>query len=105
MCDLAEAHRRALQHLRQGRQSEFFNLGSGRGYSVLEVIECARQVTGKSFRIKREPPRQGDSFRLVADSTKAQDILAWTPRQSDLPTILGSAWEWHLRHPQGYATK
>jgi UDP-glucose 4-epimerase len=103
--DLAEAHGLALEYLRRGGRSEFLNLGSGRGYSVLEVIECARHGTGKPIRIRMEPPRPGDSSRLIADATKAQSLLGWNPRQSDLPTILSSAWEWHLRHPQGYAMK
>jgi UDP-glucose 4-epimerase len=103
--DLAEAHGLALEYLRKGGPSEFLNLGSGRGYSILEVIECVRQVTGKPIRIRMDPPRSGDSSRLVADAIKAQRILGWTPGQSDLPTILRSAWEWHLRHPKGYGTK
>lgn len=103
--DLAEAHGLALEYLRRGGRSEFLNLGSGRGYSILEVIECARQVTGKPIRIRMEPPRSGDSSRLIADATNAQRILGWSLRQSDLPTILRSAWEWHLRHPKGYATQ
>jgi UDP-glucose 4-epimerase len=103
--DLAEAHALAIDYLRCGGQSEFLNLGSGRGYSVLEVIECARQVTGKLIRPRISPPRTGDPSQLIAESTKAQNLLGWAARQSDLPTIVQSAWEWHLRHPQGYATK
>ena len=100
--DLAEAHGLALEYLRRGGHSEFLNLGSGRGYSVLEVIECARQVTGKPIRIRMEPPRPGDSSVLIADATKAQNILRWTTRQSDLPTIVRSAWNWGLQRPGGY---
>ncbi|MGB7847135.1 MAG: UDP-glucose 4-epimerase GalE [Candidatus Acidiferrum sp.] len=103
--DLAEAHGRALAYLRQGGVSECLNLGSGRGYSILEVIECGRQVTGKPIRIRMEPPRPGDSSRLFADATKAQSVLGWNPRHSDLANILRSAWEWHQRHPQGYETQ
>jgi UDP-glucose 4-epimerase len=101
--DLAEAHARALDYLRQGSASEFLNLASGRGYSVLEVIECVRQVTGRPVRVHIGPARPGDPSRLVADSFKAQDILSWSPRYSDLPTIVRTAWNWHLRHPRGYA--
>lgn len=102
--DLAEAHARALDYLRQGNASEFLNLGSGRGYSILEVIECARQVTGKPIRLQIEPPRPGDPSRLIADASKAQEILGWSPSKSDLPTIVRTAWHWHLRHPRGYAS-
>jgi UDP-glucose 4-epimerase len=103
--DLAEAHRRALEYLRRGGRSEFVNLGTGQGHSVLEVIECARQVTGKLIPIRIEPPRPGDSSCLIADTTKAQAVLDWTPSRSDLPTILSSAWVWHLRHRAGYAAR
>lgn len=101
--DLAEAHVRALDYLRQGNASEFLNLASGRGYSVLEVIECVRQVTGRPVRVHIGPPRPGDPSQLIADSSKAQNILLWSPRHSDLPTIVRTAWNWHLRHPRGYA--
>lgn len=100
--DLAEAHGRALEHLRVGGSSEFINLGSGRGHSVLEVVECARQITGKEIRVRMEPPRPGDVSRLLADATKAERVLGWTARRSDLPTIVRTAWEWHRSHPNGY---
>ena len=101
--DLAEAHVCALDYLRQGNASEFLNLASGRGYSVLEVIECVRQVTARPVRVHIGPARPGDPSRLVADSSKAQNILSWSPRHSDLPTIVRTAWNWHVRHPRGYA--
>lgn len=103
--DLAEAHGRAVEYLRRGGRSLYLNLGSNRGYSVLEVIECARQVTGKPIRIRMEAPRPGDASRLIADATKAEGVLGWIPQQSDLPTVLRSAWNWHLKHPYGYASK
>jgi UDP-glucose 4-epimerase len=103
--DLAEAHGDALEYLRQGGRSEFLNLGSGSGYSVMKVVECARLITGKPIRTRIEPPRPGDSSCLIADAAKAQSTLGWIPCQSDLPAIVRSAWEWHLRHPQGYITK
>jgi UDP-glucose 4-epimerase len=103
--DLADAHVLALEHLRRGGRSEFLNLGSARGYSVLEVIESAKKVTQRPIRFRIEEQRAGDACQLIADSTMAQRILGWTPRQSDLPTILRSAWEWHQRYPNGYATE
>lgn len=103
--DLAEAHGLALEYLRRGGRSEFLNLGSGRGHSVLEVIECARQVTGRPIPIRMESARSGDSSRLVADATRASNTLGWAPQQSDLPTMLRSAWQWHLKHPNGYGTR
>ncbi|MGA7919578.1 MAG: UDP-glucose 4-epimerase GalE [Candidatus Acidiferrales bacterium] len=100
--DLADAHIRALAHLRRGGQSDFLNLGSGRGYSVLEVIESARQVTGREIRVRFEPPRPGDPARLVAEAAKAKSVLSWVPSKSDLNCIIKSAWEWRQKHPHGY---
>jgi UDP-glucose 4-epimerase len=100
--DLAEAHIRALEHLRSGGQSDFLNLGTGSGYSVLEVIECAREITGRDIPVRIEPPRAGDPARLIADPTKAKVSLGWEPAMSDLRTIVRSAWDWRLRHPSGY---
>ena len=103
VADLAEAHIGALNYLRQGGKSDFVNLGTGHGYSVLEVIECARRVTGHPIPIRIEGPRPGDPARLVADATKARAVLGWQPVTSDLPSILRSQWEWRRKHPRGYA--
>jgi len=101
--DLAEAHIRALEYLRKGGKSDFVNLGTGDGYSVLEVIESARKVTGHPIPIRKEGPRPGDPAKLVADAAKARRVLGWMATQSDLPTILKSQWEWRRKHPRGYA--
>jgi UDP-glucose 4-epimerase len=101
--DLAEAHIRSLNYLEHSGKSDFLNLGTGNGYSVLEVIESARKVTGSTIPIRMEPPRAGDPARLVAEAAKAQIVLGWKPAISDLPSILRSQWEWRRNHPQGYA--
>jgi UDP-glucose 4-epimerase len=101
--DLAEAHVRALDYLRQGGKSDFINLGTGHGYSVLEVIESARKVTGSPIRVRMEGPRAGDPAKLVADATKARQVLGWSATQSDLSQILKSQWEWRRKHPLGYS--
>jgi len=102
VADLADAHVRALEYLQRGGQSNFFNLGTGCGYSVLEVVECARRVTGRPIPISIVGPRAGDTVRLVADATRAKKTLGWTPRESDLRSIIQTAWDWRLRHPNGY---
>jgi UDP-glucose 4-epimerase len=102
--DLADAHIRALEYLRRGGNSEFLNLGTGHGYSVLEVVEAARQATGRKIAIRVEPARAGDPPRLVADPSKAKKVLGWEPVKSDLRSIIGSAWEWRQRHPHGYSS-
>jgi UDP-glucose 4-epimerase len=100
--DLAEAHILALKHLRQGGQTDFLNLGTGDGYSVMDVIECARKVTGKAIPVTIEARRAGDPPKLVADSRKARSVLGWQPAMSDLSSILRSQWEWRQKHPRGY---
>lgn len=100
--DLANAHVRALEHLRAGGQCDFFNLGTGSGYSVLQVIDCARQVTGRDIPVKIEPPRAGDPTRLIADPARAKSVLGWQPSTSDLESIVRTAWNWRLQHPKGY---
>jgi UDP-glucose 4-epimerase len=103
--DLADAHIRALEHLRGGGASDFLNLGTGSGYSVFQVIDCVREVTGRDIPVRIEPPRAGDPARLIADPSRAKSVLSWQPAASDLRSIIGSAWQWRLRHPEGYAEK
>jgi UDP-glucose 4-epimerase len=100
--DLAKAHVRALERLRAGGESDFLNLGTGVGYSVLQVIESAREATGRDIPVKIEPPRAGDPARLIADPTRAKRVLSWQPVMSDLRSIVRTAWDWRLRHPCGY---
>jgi UDP-glucose 4-epimerase len=100
--DLAEAHIRALAHLRSGGHSDYLNLGTGRGYSVMEVINCAREVTGRDIPLEINPPRAGDPVRLIADPSKAKSLLGWEPAVSDLRSMVQSAWNWRLRYPNGY---
>jgi UDP-glucose 4-epimerase len=103
--DLGCAHVQALGYLRVGGASEFINLGNGQGYSVLEVIEIARQVTGRPIDMKIEAPRPGDASHLVAQADKARRVLGWEPTFAELETIVGSAWEWYQTHPHGYGEK
>ncbi|MEX0799720.1 MAG: UDP-glucose 4-epimerase GalE [Dehalococcoidia bacterium] len=100
--DLAAAHILALQHLEQG--SGAYNLGSGSGFSNLEVIEAARRVTGKQIPVHEEDRRPGDPARLVASNEKAVRELGWQPALSGIDSIIESAWAWRQEHPAGYAT-
>ena len=102
IADLGQAHILALDHLRRGGQSESVNLGNGKGYTVLEVIETARKITDRQIDVRMEPPRPGDASHLVADSRKAKRVLGWEPQFPDLTSIIESAWKWQLAHPQGY---
>jgi UDP-glucose 4-epimerase len=105
VADLGSAHILALDYLRSGGPSERINLGNGQGYSVLEVIEAARKVTGRRIAIQIEPARPGDPSHLVADAGKARGILGWQPAKPDLAAILRSDWEWRQRFPRGYASQ
>lgn len=105
VADLADAHIRALAYLRAGGASDSLNLGTGHGYSVLEVIDCAREITGREISVLIEPPRAGDSAKLVADPSRAKALLSWEPSASDLRSIIRSAWDWRLLRPNGYAEK
>jgi UDP-glucose 4-epimerase len=101
--DLADAHIAALAYLRKGGASEFINLGTGDGYSVLQVIEATRKVTGAAIPIRQEPRRAGDPAKLVADARKAKAVLDWKPAMSDLPSVVRSQWEWSKKFPRGYS--
>jgi len=103
VADLAEAHICALDYLERTGESDFFNVGTGQGYSVLEVIECARKVTGCPIPMRIAARRPGDPPKLVADAAKAEATLGWKAVASDLPSILRSQWEWQRKHPRGYA--
>jgi UDP-glucose 4-epimerase len=101
--DLAQAHILALNALNDG--SRVYNLGNGEGYSVREVIETARRVTGREIPATVGDPRPGDPPVLIASSDKIRDDLGWTPEHNALEDIIGSAWDWHRRHPEGYAER
>ena len=96
VADLADAHILALQALEK-RESLVCNLGNGQGFSVKEVIEAARQVTGRPIAVELKPRRAGDPARLVASSTTARTELGWAPKVPEIHRILASAWEWHQK--------
>lgn len=98
--DLADAHVLGLEYLLQGGTSEIFNLGNGNGFSVREVIETAKQVTGRDIKTVECDRRPGDPPILVGSSDKAQKILGWSPQYSDLSKIISDAWQWHQRRHQ-----
>ena len=100
--DLAMAHILAVEYLARGGESDIFNLGNGVGYSVREVIETARSVTGHPIPATEVPRRAGDPARLVASGEKAKKILGWEPKIKKLDDIIASAWKWHKAHPNGY---
>lgn len=103
--DLAQAHYLALQKLRKEDGSEIYNLGNGKGFSVKEVVDVVRKVTGKNITAVDAPRRPGDPAILVASSEKIKKELNWHPKMNDLETIVSTAWEWHSKHPDGYNDK
>lgn len=100
--DLAQAHILAVEYLMNGNDSNVFNLGNGVGFSVKEVIEVARKVTGHAIPAVISERRAGDPARLIASSDKAREVLNWQPAHADLEEIIASAWKWHSTHPKGY---
>src|SRR5205085_2593269 len=93
--DLARAHVLALQHLLDGGETLAVNLASGKGASVREVLDTARAVTGRKIEARDAPRRPGDPSILVADATRARELLGWSAERSDLTTIVADAWRWH----------
>ncbi|MBE5784878.1 MAG: UDP-glucose 4-epimerase GalE [Clostridiales bacterium] len=102
--DLARAHHLALEHLENGGESGVFNLGSGTGYSVKEIVDSARRITGRPIPAKIEPRRPGDPSTLIAANKKAEAVLGFKP-QYDLDVILADAWAWHSGHPDGFGDR
>lgn len=100
--DLAQAHVLAMKRLLDGGESDVFNLGNGVGFSVAEIIERARAVTGHPIPAVVEARRPGDPAVLIASNEKACNELGWKPEFDDIDTIIRTAWEWHKGHPDGY---
>lgn len=101
VCDLAAAHLRVLDHLDE--RSRAYNVGSGNGHSVREVLDSVRRVTGVDFPVRVLPRRPGDLPRLVADPARIRSELGWTPRFVSIDEIVATAWRWRRAHPGGYA--
>jgi UDP-glucose 4-epimerase len=97
VADLADAHVRALDYLDAGGESTAFNLGTGRGHSVREVIVAVEQVARRELPRREAPRRQGDPPSLVAAPGRSRELLGWVPRRSDLEAIIATAWRWHTR--------
>ncbi|MCG5102391.1 UDP-glucose 4-epimerase GalE [Oceanobacillus alkalisoli] len=100
--DLIDAHLLALNYLHQGGDSEIFNLGSGQGFSVKEMIDTAKEVTKKEIVVEMGKRRFGDPSTLIASSAKAKEVLGWNPLRTSVQQILTDAWNWHVSHPNGY---
>jgi UDP-glucose 4-epimerase len=100
--DLANAHLLSVERLRKGGDSVICNLGNGQGFSVKEVIDVTRKVTGREIKAEIAPRRAGDPAVLIASSDKAHKILGWEPKHASLETIIETAWKWHKGHPEGY---
>ncbi|KAJ3357101.1 hypothetical protein HDU83_008608 [Entophlyctis luteolus] len=101
--DIARAHIYSIEHMVKTGVSNQFNLGSGKGYSVKEIVDAARKVTGHAIPAEIKARRPGDPDALVAASAKAEDILGWKRKYQSIEDIVASAWKWHLSHPRGYA--
>jgi UDP-glucose-4-epimerase GalE len=102
--DLAQAHALALERLRDGVGLKY-NLGTGGGYSIREVVRAAEAVTGRKIPVREGPRRPGDPATLVASSTRIRQELGWKPKYPDLESILETAWKWHKSHPNGYGDR
>ena len=102
--DLARAHVRALEYLQRGGESDVFNLGTGRGYSVREMIRSAEKVSGRSINAHEAPRRAGDPPRLIADPSKAERVLGWRA-EHELETIMQTAWTWQQRQAEKTITR
>ena len=102
VCDLAKAHVLALQHLLKGGASRVYNLGSENGFSVRQIIDNAKKITGVDFTVVEEARRAGDPAVLIASSAKIREELGWKPEHSSVEEVIATAWQWHKQHPHGY---
>ncbi|MDM5329094.1 UDP-glucose 4-epimerase GalE [Neobacillus sp. CF12] len=100
--DLIAAHLLALRYLQNGGESNVFNLGSSQGFSVKEIIETAKEVTGMEIPVQIGERRSGDPSTLIASSEKARSVLGWNPSRTSIHQIISDAWNWHKHHPNGY---
>lgn len=100
--DLGDAHVLALEHLLKGGDSGFFNLGTGEGNTVLEVVKACEEASGKPIKVVDGPRREGDPPELVADPKKAREVLGFKPKRSNIKDICTDAWNWFKNHPDGY---
>jgi UDP-glucose 4-epimerase len=100
--DLIDGHILAIKFLQNGGESHIFNLGSSKGFSVKEIIETAKEVTGIDIPVQMGERRLGDSTTLIASSKKAKQVLGWNPARTSILQIISDAWNWHLHHPNGY---
>ncbi|MGI6079082.1 MAG: GDP-mannose 4,6-dehydratase, partial [Fastidiosipilaceae bacterium] len=95
--DLADAHVRAVEYLFKNGKSDSFNLGTGNGVTVLELVKAVERITGKKLNVSLEGRRPGDPDELIADNTKAESVLGWVPSHSSIDNIIRTAWNWHSR--------
>jgi len=100
--DLAQAHILAVKYLMAGNKSDIFNLGNGVGFTVRQVIDEAKKVTGVDIKVVEEGRRAGDPATLIASSEKAKSVLGWKPEYADLSKIIETAWKWHSEHKNGF---
>ncbi len=103
--DLCDAHLLALDALMNGHATTAYNVGIGRGYSNKEIVDAVRRISGIDFPVVIEPRRPGDADESVADTSRLRNEFGWKPQHSDLETIVGTAWQWHRTHPNGYDDK
>lgn len=100
--DLADAHLLAIDYLRKGGESNIFNLGNGKGFSVNEMIKAAEKATGEKIAVTKGARRAGDPAQLIASSEKARSVLGWQPKFTDVEEVIGTAWAFAKKHPRGY---
>jgi UDP-glucose 4-epimerase len=103
--DLADAHIKAVEYLQKGNESNIFNLGNGVGFSVKEMIDCAKEATNEEIRVVIGERRAGDPAKLIASNEKAKKILGWEPKYTDVKDVISTAWGWHKNHPDGYGDR